>query len=265
MTTARIALHMFVAYCPDCGGPVYRSTDRSGESIECPGCMGFVMLPQMRQFGEEDWPTCENPQLALVYLTFRHLDHLLSNRRRRLLGCAVCRHHWTCLPDKRCRHGVDVAEKFADTLVGVTELFEAHADVSLVVAELRRQESVTDDLRWACRVQEVLEVGAPFGESLLQPPTALTSCPADCIRLREIVGNPFRPVPLDPAWLTWNRGTVRRLAETIYETRAFESLPILADALEDAGCTDAALLDHLRGPEPHALGCFALDLVLGKS
>jgi hypothetical protein len=54
------------------------------------------------------------------------------------------------------------------------------------------------------------------------------------------------------------------LAEVIYDGRRFEDLPVLADLLEEAGLTDAALLGHLRGPGPHALGCHALDAVLGK-
>ena len=82
---------------------------------------------------------------------------------------------------------------------------------------------------------------------------------------RDIFGNPFRPVALDPAWLHWNAGTVRKMAQAIYDDRAFDRLPILADALEEAGCTDAQLLGHLRGPGPHARGCWALDAVRGRS
>jgi hypothetical protein len=82
--------------------------------------------------------------------------------------------------------------------------------------------------------------------------------------LRDIFGNPFRAVLVAPAWLSWNGETVLRLAESIYQERAFERLPILADALEDAGCTDSAILEHCRGPEPHVRGCWAIDLLLGK-
>jgi hypothetical protein len=83
-------------------------------------------------------------------------------------------------------------------------------------------------------------------------------------RFRCLCGNPFRPVDLDPAWLTWNGGCVRDLAAAIYRDRAFDRLPILADALEDAGCVNADLLTHLRGPGPHVLGCWALDLITGR-
>jgi hypothetical protein len=79
--------------------------------------------------------------------------------------------------------------------------------------------------------------------------------------LRCLVGNPFRSVVLDPAWLT---NDVRGLAATAYGDRAFDCLPILADALEEAGCTDEAILSHLRGPGPHARGCWVVDSVLDK-
>jgi hypothetical protein len=87
---------------------------------------------------------------------------------------------------------------------------------------------------------------------------------AQAILLRDIFGNPFRPVALDPAWLAWNGGTVRKMAEAIYDDRAFDRLPILADALEEAGCTDRDILDHCRWGGDHVRGCWAIDLLLGK-
>ena len=79
--------------------------------------------------------------------------------------------------------------------------------------------------------------------------------------VRCVFGNPFRPAQLDP---TWRTSTVIALAEGIYADRAFDRLPILADALEDAGCTDGAILDHCRQPGEHVRGCWVVDLVLGK-
>jgi hypothetical protein len=84
---------------------------------------------------------------------------------------------------------------------------------------------------------------------------------AQCDLLRDIFGNPFNPVRSDPSWFTITAVT---LAASIYAQRTFDRLPLLADALEDAGCTDADLLGHLRGPGPHVRGCWAVDLVLGK-
>ncbi|MBL8795674.1 MAG: hypothetical protein JNM56_17345 [Planctomycetia bacterium] len=78
---------------------------------------------------------------------------------------------------------------------------------------------------------------------------------------RCVIGNPFRPLTFAPQWRTDN---VLGLAQAIYEDRAFDRLPILADALEDAGCDSADLLNHCRGQGPHARGCFVVDLILGR-
>jgi hypothetical protein len=80
--------------------------------------------------------------------------------------------------------------------------------------------------------------------------------------IRDIFGNPFRPATLDPAWCS---STTTQLAAGIYDERAFDRLPILADALEEAGCADPDILAHCRGPGPHVRGCWVVDLLLGKS
>ena len=63
----------------------------------------------------------------------------------------------------------------------------------------------------------------------------------------------------------WNDGTVHRVAQAIYDERAFERMPILADALEDAGCDNADILNHCRNGGEHVRGCWVIDLLLGKS
>jgi len=82
--------------------------------------------------------------------------------------------------------------------------------------------------------------------------------------LREIVGDPFRAVALAPAVLRWRDGSIPKIAQIIYAERAFDRLPVLADALEEAGCTDSIIVAHCRGPGPHVRGCWVVDLVLGK-
>ena len=85
-----------------------------------------------------------------------------------------------------------------------------------------------------------------------------------CDLLRCVFSNPFRPVSLAPAWAAWNDRTAVKLAQSIYGERAFERLPILADALEEAGCDNEAILAHCRGPGPHVRGCWAVDLLLDR-
>jgi hypothetical protein len=87
-----------------------------------------------------------------------------------------------------------------------------------------------------------------------------------CGILRDIVGNPFQPPPyLDHSWLDLNDGAIRELAQAIYDDRAFDRLPLLADTLVHAGCTDAAILLHCREPGVHVRGCWLVDALLGKS
>lgn len=82
-----------------------------------------------------------------------------------------------------------------------------------------------------------------------------------CCLLRDVFNNPFRPVTLDPRWLTV---TVTSLTQAIYTDRAFDRMPILADALEEASCTDPEILAHCRGPRPHVRGCWVVDLLTGR-
>jgi hypothetical protein len=87
---------------------------------------------------------------------------------------------------------------------------------------------------------------------------------AQCQLVRDIFGNPFHLTTVDSAWLTWHDNTVPKLAQTIYDDRAFDRLPILADALEEAGCDNPEILAHCRKPGEHVRGCWAVDLILGK-
>jgi hypothetical protein len=79
--------------------------------------------------------------------------------------------------------------------------------------------------------------------------------------VRDVFGRPLRLTAADPSWLT---PTVTRLAHAIYDARAFDEMPILGDALEDAGCSDADVLSHLRAPKPHVRGCWVLHLLTAR-
>jgi hypothetical protein len=82
--------------------------------------------------------------------------------------------------------------------------------------------------------------------------------------IRDIFGNPFRPVTIDPSWAAWADGTVRTLAEAIYAERAFDRMPVLGDALEEAGCDNEDILRHCREQRDHVRGCWVLDLLTGR-
>ena len=123
-----------------------------------------------------------------------------------------------------------------------------------------------------CRTWRVLDYaimtthGLPLqaAKDIALVPNRTTCGAVPCALLREVLGEPSGLPTLGPRWLAWGGGAVPKLAQAAYDERAFERLPVLADALEEVGCTDADLLNHLRGPGPHLRGCWALDLLLGK-
>jgi hypothetical protein len=111
------------------------------------------------------------------------------------------------------------------------------------------------------------EVSNAAGEALMASAeeAAIAFAPAQVVLLRDIFGDPFRRSSVEPTWLAWEDGTVVRLARGIYDERAFNRLPLLADALLDAGCDDEIILDHCRSGGPHVRGCWVVDLILGRA
>jgi hypothetical protein len=219
---------------------------------------------------EDEWLKATKPveMLKAARCRFRH-------RKLRLFAVACCRLVWHLLPDERSRRAVDVAERYVDDKAVDDDLRVAAGDAEAARREdYRARGKVRDCVSWAAvyvadhRAFHAAEnvswtAAAAVGEADYVTQAAL---------VRDVLGNPFRPVtPLAPAVLTWNGGTVRRLAEAAYAERELPSghllpdrLAVLADALEEAGCTDGELLGHLRGPGPQVRGCWALDLLLAK-
>jgi hypothetical protein len=197
---------------------------------------------------EEEW-LAETDPLRLLW----GLRDRASDRKLRLFACAGCRRLWWLLRDPRSRTAVEVSERYADGLADAKELAAAAQDARQAADEAEqaraagwnaaRSAAVTADTPWAAA--ERVAGQAAFDADLL----------------RHVLGNPFHPLTLDPAWKTQ---TVVQLARSLYEERRFEYMPILADALEEAGCQDAAFLEHCRSPGPHVRGCWVVDLILGK-
>jgi hypothetical protein len=179
--------------------------------------------------------------------------------------------------DERSRRAVEAAEQFADGVVADGEREAAHT--AAVAAWSERKGESTE--RMFASLAAALAAGgatraAVRGAGLAVKWTADDSHKAaeaaagkeQAAVLRDVVGSPFRPTPVEPSWLT---SRVMAFAQTAYEHRDLPAgtldacrLAILADALADAGCTDPDLLNHLRGPGPHYRGCWAVDLLLGK-
>jgi hypothetical protein len=230
---------------------------------------------------ERTWLTTTDPEPMLQFLKDR-----TSDRRARLLACAAARLVWDQLPDERTRRAVEVGELYADGRAGDDALRSAlDAAFEVLLDEIRADPGGARGLeRWfgyhctSDTVERMWGLARPqrtFRERLQDLPWKAMGwwlglgkisvrCPnpqAWCGLIRCIFGNPFRPIAFDPRWQTMD---VLGIAQGVYEDRAFDRLPLLADALMDAGCADEQVLGHCRSEGPHARGCHVVDLVLDK-
>jgi hypothetical protein len=201
----------------------------------------------------------------------------VSERKRRLFAVACCRRLWDLLVHESSRAAVETAERLADGEAGEVDRIRAReaAEAPLPKGAYTREEYVanlhhplanTPAGRAASAAVEALSPAAAYAARSAAQCNAGEPAEkaARCDLLRCIYYFPGRTRPVEQAWLSLNGGVVPMLARSIYDGRAFDRLPLLADALEDAGCTDAEILGHLRSPGPHVRGCWAVDLILHR-
>jgi hypothetical protein len=192
-----------------------------------------------------------------------------SDRRYRLFAVACCFLYWDQIRQKRLRKAVKIAERFAHGEATDADLRGAGWMVCQATQERDVRGGVQAEssrspsgyfVREVIRASVSEDAASAVRRAVYWP--SLGQMEDEAGILRDIFGNPFRPMSLDPSWLT---STVVSLARGIYAERAFDRLPILADALQDASCETADVLGHCRGPGPHVRGCWVVDLLLGKS
>jgi hypothetical protein len=182
------------------------------------------------------------------------LRGLVSDRKWYLLGIAVWRQSSDRL-DNGSKRVIELCEQYAEGAIPLHQLVAAteeagHFDLDTEpsgIPRLYAREDVSNAFAFANK-------GVVFAGK--RPITGLVRC---------VLGNPFRTVTFDPVWLAGNDGAVMKIAQASYRQGDFARLPILADALEEAGCDSADIFSHLRGPGPHVRGCWPVDLILGKS
>jgi hypothetical protein len=250
----------------------------SDQSGTVPADVASDLISRMRdnwtRFMTDQWPITTDIH-AMVKMAERH-PMQISERKLRLFAIACCRRVWRLLPDAASRRLVEGCEEFVEGLLTARELDALAGDPDLppskTPAAMARQAALSAvggfELSYASAKSLVAICAAAHAAEaagLARPGGEEAERRAQAELLRDVAGDPLRPSRFDSIWLEWQGGLVLDAARGIYEGRRFEELPILADALEEAGCTDAGLLAHLRGPGPHVRGCWALDLVLGKS
>jgi hypothetical protein len=206
---------------------------------------------------EAEWLVCTD-----WWAMLRSLRGKASDRKLRLFAVACCRRVSHMDREEVWQKATDVAERYADGLVSKKRMRDTR---KLIWEEMAARSGEHDVLHLQAAAWLLLDSTAHYYDIVNMAVSLLAVPFSQAGLLRDIIGNPFRPVPLDPVWLCWNGGTVRKLAQATYDEHAFDHLPILADALEEAGCMDAAILDHCRGPGPHVRGCWVIDLLLGKT
>jgi hypothetical protein len=214
---------------------------------------------------ESEWLACTDPGLMLEFLHGR-----ASDRKLRLFAAQCCHRIWDLLDDPWSQEAVRIAERLTTDSVSAIER-ELAWDETMLDLE-RVEDGAEGDAVWFARLtaHNALAGGA-YQAARMATYSTIQAFPGRPIRemlantLRDIFANPFRTAPtVEPVWLAWNSGAVQKFAAAIYEARDFGRLLLLADALEDAGCGDAELLGHLRGPGPHVRGCWPVDLLTGK-
>lgn len=228
---------------------------------------------------EAEWLACERPELLLRHLKAIGVTRWRRGERRRklrLLGCAAFGQARHLLRPEYGQRAIELAERYAD---GTAELIELHQ----LNQKLRATKMETGTPQWAAEVTvtilltdndlTVAELAldqAIYGlerEAAAAKPNLFRKAlrQTQAVLVRDIFGNPFRPITINPGLLTWHDGLLVSMAQKMYDSRDFADMPVLADALEEAGCTNQDILGHCRSGGEHVRGCWAVDLLLGKS
>jgi hypothetical protein len=192
---------------------------------------------------EAEWLACPNPLAMLDFLR-----SVVSDRKLRLFACAWFSggSRWAEVADI-----VAIGEQYADSTASREGIEDARNRALRNSARQCVVVTVADDI--------ARNLSPTFSHEFACTETHLDRCSN---HFRDIFGNPFRPVTFTPEWRT---STAVALARQMYESRDFAAMPILADALQDAGCDNDDILAHCRDEtKPHVRGCWVVDLVLGK-
>jgi hypothetical protein len=223
---------------------------------------------------DQQWLHCDDPERMIAFLVKKR------SRKMRLAAVAACRLFSGLLLDGRSAAALEVAERFADGLATDEEREAARENAGHAVAAMGDAYAAAveapgptgekgEDFMYAVGVAEAAQAAASE-----QPEVAFSYLPASRYDfyfahsaniLRDVFGPAIR-VAFDPRWLT---PTVTALAREIYNERKFDEMPLLAKALEGAGCEERAILEQCRlvdhyGLGPHVRGCWVLDLVLDR-
>lgn len=235
---------------------------------------------------EADWLGCDDPERLVDWLTTvtlcsacgerkgmwfdpcvgcgsRNYAPMLSDRKQRLVGCACCRSAWGLLPSEAQERAVEAAERFAEGRAERDAMRRAWQGSSPPGSAAASQYAFE-----ACGVAKQLLGHARPLLRRLHGSRGLEGRMREvqlglCEAIRDVAGYPLRPAAIAPGWLAAG-SQVRAIAEGIHAEGRYGEVPVLGDALQDAGCDDAEILGHARRAT-HYRGCWLVDAILGKS
>lgn len=217
---------------------------------------------------DQEWLQCDDPEPMIEFLLKKR------DRKMRLAAVAACRLFLSGLTDERSQEAVEVAERFADGQATDNELKAARGKADAATRGLYhawRATPVADDRDAESAFYAAEAAASAASEESEEAFSHLAGIPGYEFLLANLLRDVFGPMTRVSFNLSWLSPTVMALANAIYDGRRFEDMPVLADALEEANCTDAVILEHCRHTTPyldvprHARGCWVLDLLLGRS
>lgn len=209
---------------------------------------------------EAEWLACTDPALLMEMIRTSLGNKVLTDRKIRLLACGGARLFWHDLSDERSRVAVEAAEKYADGL--------------LRLPQVSRRRKAAEEAAYKLPAGPGTNC-SPDKRKIALAAASAADTNVNLFHVRQAVGNSlecdlirdlffYRSPEIKGTLLHWNDSTIPKLAQAIYDDRAFDRMPILADALEEAGCHDPDILGHCRQPGAHVRGCWVIDLLLRK-
>ena len=211
---------------------------------------------------EEEWLDLDRVLTPLM----NWLRRRGSNRQFYLAAAGWVRQVEDKLTHPRCTELIKLVESYADGEVAAEELSRKSRAADVIIGLSRGADWKTHAADsaavhaawptdgWIAATNALKDAGSAGKRAELAP--------RQLALLRDIFGNPFRPVSFDASWRT---STAAAIAKQMYESRDFGAMPILADALQDAGCDNDDVLNHCRDANGvHVRGCWVVDLVLDK-
>jgi hypothetical protein len=220
---------------------------------------------------EAEWWGATRPLDMMEHLLLSRSQERFPDHTFRRFACACLRCLEPRLSDRRSRQALLVAERYTEGLADRRALATAHRAAREAVLAKGLDAPTRGGAEDFLAAEVAAEVSGPRGthaarevcQQRFRDALARAGAPDPCELLRELFGNPFRAPALPAGWRRFQGGLIAQLAQDVYAGQKWADLPVLADALEEAGCADPDVLGHCRGPAAHRRGCWVVELLRG--